>query len=79
MSRLLGSTRASFEMGVTTTLEMARRKELTKYVRVERPNDSDTDLGENVRNEEVPDDQATSYAFPRVQTASSLSGAQLRL
>ncbi|WP_175865879.1 transposase, partial [Burkholderia cepacia] len=35
----------------------------------------DTDLGENVRHEEVSDEQATTYVFPGVQTASRLSGA----
>ncbi|THJ45972.1 hypothetical protein E9536_40475 [Burkholderia sp. LS-044] len=36
----------------------------------------DTDLGENVRHEEVSDEQATTYVFPGVQTASRLSGAR---
>ncbi|MCS6508865.1 hypothetical protein NX907_25080, partial [Burkholderia thailandensis] len=35
----------------------------------------DTDLGENGRHEEVSDEQATTYVFPGVQTASRLSGA----
>ncbi|WP_242610549.1 hypothetical protein [Burkholderia vietnamiensis] len=36
----------------------------------------DTDLGENGRHEEVSDEQATTYVFPGVQTASRLSGAR---
>ncbi|WP_447924253.1 hypothetical protein, partial [Burkholderia cepacia] len=36
----------------------------------------DTDLGENGRHEEVPDEQATTYVFPGVQTTSRLSGAR---
>ncbi len=36
----------------------------------------DTDLGENARHEEVSNDQATSYVFPGVQTASRVSGAR---
>ncbi|RQV53103.1 hypothetical protein DF024_36000 [Burkholderia cenocepacia] len=36
----------------------------------------DTDLGENVRHEEVSDEQATTYVFPGVQTASRLPGAR---
>lgn len=36
----------------------------------------DTDLGENDRYEEVSDEQATTYVFPGVQTASRQSGAR---
>ncbi|WP_241017361.1 ATP-binding protein, partial [Paraburkholderia sp. Ac-20342] len=35
----------------------------------------DTDLGENARHGEVSDAEATSFVFPRVQTASRRSGA----
>ena len=36
--------------------------------------DRDTDLGENARHGEVSDAETTSFVFPRVQAASSLSG-----
>ncbi|MCF2134308.1 MULTISPECIES: transposase [Mycetohabitans] len=39
----------------------------------------DTDLGENARHEEVSDEEAATYVFPGIQTASRLSGARAGL
>lgn len=53
--------------GVNSTLEVALCSGLMK---------PDTDLGENARHEEVSDDEAATYVFPGIQTASRLSDAR---